>query len=138
MAKSTVSGSVSADLLASDDGLADLARSLLEPAAELLMEPPDAMAAGAAMFDDDASTAPPRIALDVDEIIADAHGEIVVDSGVSELTLTTAAAVVDNGIAESHVTEFGDDVTGFAYLTFDSGIRLYFPDDLRVTLEAPV
>lgn len=133
MAKSTSTEVASAP--AGDDGLAELARSLLEPLVEPLMEPLDAMAAGAVPADVTES-AVPLIALDVDDIIADVRGEIVVDSGAGELTLTTDAAVVDNGIAEAHVTEFGDDVTGFAYLTFDTGIRLYFPDDLHVTLEA--
>jgi hypothetical protein len=83
----------------------------------------------------DAGTAEPAV-LRLDEILSDANNEVVLDGGESALPvlLEQAGAIAAQGIAAAHVTASGEDVTGLAYVTFDSGLTLYFPEDLQVNV----
>jgi hypothetical protein len=77
-----------------------------------------------------------EVQLELADLISDANGEVVIfnDSGFRTLALRTDAAVVDGGRARRHVTAGGDDVSGFSYVTFDSGVTVYFPEELNLIL----
>jgi hypothetical protein len=75
-----------------------------------------------------------EVQLALADLLSDANGEVVIfnDSGFRTLALHTDAAVVDGGRARRHVTAGGDDVSGFNYVTFDSGVTVYFPEELNL------
>jgi len=75
-----------------------------------------------------------EVELALADLVSDANGEVVIfnDSGFRTLALHTDAAVVDGGRARRHVTAGGDDVSGFNYVTFESGVTVYFPEGLNL------
>jgi hypothetical protein len=75
-----------------------------------------------------------EVELALADLVSDANGEVVIfnDSGFRTLALHTDAAVVDGGRARRHVTAGGDDVSGFNYVTFESGVTVYFPEELNL------
>jgi hypothetical protein len=75
-----------------------------------------------------------EVQLALADLVSDANGEVVIfnDSGFRTLALHTDAVVVDGGQARHHVTAGGDDVSGFNYVTFDSGVTVYFPQELNL------
>jgi hypothetical protein len=77
-----------------------------------------------------------EVELAMSELLADVNGEIVLfnDSGLRRLAITTDAAVVGDGRAGTHRTATGQDVSGFRFLTFDDGVRLYYEPDLDVVV----
>ena len=78
-----------------------------------------------------------EVRLALADLVSDANGEVVIfnDSGFRTLALHTDAAVVNGGQARRHVTAGGDDVSGFNYVTFDSGVTVYFPEELNLIVE---
>lgn len=76
------------------------------------------------------------VALDLTDLVSDANGEVVLfnDSGLRSLALGVDAAVVAEGRSGRHVTASGEDVTGYRYMAFDNGLRLYFRPDLELIL----
>ena len=72
--------------------------------------------------------------LALDDLMRDLNGEVVLfnDSGLRSLALTTDSAVVEDGQAGKHVTAAGEDVSGFRYLLFANGLRLYYQQGLDV------
>ena len=72
--------------------------------------------------------------LALDDLMRDQNGEVVLfnDSGLRSLALTTDSAVVEDGQAGKHVTAAGEDVSGFRYLLFANGLRLYYQQGLDV------
>jgi hypothetical protein len=77
-----------------------------------------------------------EVELAMDDLLADANGEIVLfnDSALRRLAITTDAAVVGDGRVGAHRTATGQDVSGFRFLTFDDGVRLYYEADLDVVV----
>lgn len=71
------------------------------------------------------------------DLVVDANGEVVIfnDSGFRTVTIRTAAAVVSEGEAAQHVTASGADVSGFKFVTFESGVTLYLPAGLDLLLK---
>lgn len=85
----------------------------------------------------------PPLILALDDLVQDENGEVVLfnDSGLRALTVSTVAIVVEQGEAGRHVTAAGEDVSGFRYIAFANGLRLYYEPglDLIVTDEpAPI
>jgi hypothetical protein len=85
------------------------------------------------------SAAMAEVELTMSDLLADANGEIVLfnDSGLRRLAIATDAAVVGDGRAGAHRTATGQDVSGFRFLTFDNGVRLYYQSGLDVVVRRP-
>jgi hypothetical protein len=75
-----------------------------------------------------------EVELTLSDLLSDDNGEVVFfnDSGVRSLGITTAAEVIADGRAASHVTAAGEDVTGYNFVTFDNGLTLYFQPEVDV------
>jgi hypothetical protein len=78
----------------------------------------------------------PPLILALDDLVRDANGEVVLfnDSGLRALALSTDAAVVGEGRAARHKTAAGEDVSGYRYVAFDNGLKLFFQPDLELLL----
>ena len=76
------------------------------------------------------------IVVALSDLISDANGEVVLynDSGLRSLALGVDAAVVAEGKSGRHVTAAGEDVSGFRYMAFDNGVKLYFRPELELIL----
>ncbi len=74
----------------------------------------------------------PPLMLALDDLVRDQAGEVVLfnDSGLRALALSTTTVVVEEGLAGRHVTAAGEDVSGFRYLAFANGLRLYYQQGL--------
>ena len=72
--------------------------------------------------------------LALDDLMRDQNGEVVLfnDSGLRALAVSTESPVVEDGRAGRHVTAAGEDVSGFRYLLFANGLKLYYQQDLDV------
>ena len=75
--------------------------------------------------------------LALDDLMRDQNGEVVLfnDSGLRALALSTDLPVIEDGEAGRHVTAAGEDVSGFRYLLFANGLRLYFQPGLDVLVQ---
>lgn len=74
--------------------------------------------------------------LPIDELIADANGEIVFDNSarLDSVTLVINGPIIAEGIVSAeHVTAMGDSVAGLHFVEFASGKVLYYPSDLDIT-----
>ena len=82
------------------------------------------------------SLSDPEVILALADLIQDRNGEVVLfnDSQFNSLELSTDSALVDQGFVEHHVTAAGDDVSGFRFVSFDNGLKLFFDPNLRVTV----
>jgi hypothetical protein len=78
-----------------------------------------------------------EVELALADLVSDANGEVVIfnDSGFRTLALHTSVAVVANGTAQAHVTAGGEDVSGFRYVTFATGVTVYFQEGLDLIVE---
>ena len=74
----------------------------------------------------------PPLILSLTDLVRDDAGEVVLfnDSGLRALAISTATRVIEEGEAGRHVTAAGEDVSGFRYLAFANGLRLYYQPDL--------
>jgi hypothetical protein len=69
-----------------------------------------------------------------DDLSPDANNEVVVASldGVP-ITILATEDIADSGIAGVHVTATGIDVDGLEYVSFSSGLKVFYePDAVRV------
>jgi hypothetical protein len=78
----------------------------------------------------------PDVVLALSDLILDANREVVLfnDSGLRSIAVDADAAVVAEGQAGRHVTAAGEDVSGFRYLAFDNGLKLYYQPGLNLVL----
>ncbi len=78
----------------------------------------------------------PPLILGLADLVSDSAGEVVLfnDSGMRALALSTTLTVVEDGVAGRHVTAAGEDVSGFRYLAFSDGLRLYYQQGLEVII----
>ncbi|HZF32819.1 MAG TPA: hypothetical protein VE914_03375 [Candidatus Angelobacter sp.] len=76
------------------------------------------------------------ITLSFEDLLPDTNGEIVIMSHGDhpQLSIVTDRPVCDSGVADSHVTAEGIDVAGWAYYTFEGGTRLYYSQDIDLTI----
>lgn len=128
-----------------DSDLARLAAGLLLPDAALDFDsvagPPASAAGGPAAPPGGAAIADGGdLVLALEEVIGDGNGEVVFfnEAGLSRLTLQTDSAVVARGTAIDHAPVDGEDVNGFAYVSFESGLTLYYPEELDLSLAPAV
>lgn len=112
--------------LSSDQALTELGRALLRPGAQ-----PDTAGAGPT------GRGGAEVELTLADLLSDDNGEIVFfnDSCVRSLGIATEAAVVADGNADAHVTASGADVTGYHFVTFDTGVTLYVQPDLDLVVQ---
>jgi hypothetical protein len=82
------------------------------------------------------SSSGPDVILALSDLIKDTNGEVVLfnDSQFDSLELSADSALIGQGMVERHVTEAGDDVSGFRFVAFANGLKLYYDPDLRVTV----
>jgi hypothetical protein len=75
-----------------------------------------------------------EVELALTDLVGDANGEVVIfnDSGLRTLALRTDSVVVAGGQSQSHVTAGGENVSGFNYVSFDTGVTVYFPEGLEL------
>ncbi|MGE0652723.1 MAG: hypothetical protein AB7P12_13390 [Alphaproteobacteria bacterium] len=101
------------------------------------VEPPivDALAASADLPEASFADAGP-VALSLADLVPDAEGEVVFfdESGLTEMAVIPDGQLLDQGIADPHVTVGGIDVAGMAFYSFDSGVTLYLPADIHVSV----
>jgi hypothetical protein len=73
-----------------------------------------------------------EVELALADLVSDANGEVVIfnDSGFRTLALHTDSTVAAEGRVGAHITASGEDVTGFNYVTFESGVTVYFQEGL--------
>lgn len=83
--------------------------------------------------------APTGFSLELGDVLGDGNGEVVFhnEAGVQQINVATDALIVAQGTTAHHVTEGGEDVSGHAYVTFDTGVTLYYPLGLDLNLEQP-
>jgi len=110
-------------------GLAAFARALIEsdagPDMAALAQPAPAPQGGG------------RFELSLDELLSNEAGELVLESGTpSAVELHAGEALLDAGIKEAHTTADGADVSGFSYMSFASGVTVYYPPDVDLNLVA--
>jgi hypothetical protein len=79
---------------------------------------------------------PPGPVLDLADLMLDENGEVVLfnDSNLRSLALCTEARLVRRGEVGRHVTATGEDVSGFHYLAFDNGAKIFFRPGLEVVV----
>lgn len=80
-----------------------------------------------------------RLVLRLQDLIEDDNGEVVLfnDSHVPSLALETGARMVAHGESQGHVTAAGEDVSGFQFISFDTGMTIYFKEGLDLILVSP-
>jgi hypothetical protein len=112
-----------------DSELARLAAGFLEPDPE-----PDLGFAEAAAAV--TGTAGGGLVLALDEVIGDGNGEVVFynEAGLTSLTVRTDDAVVARGTATEHGPSDDHDISGFAFVSFESGLTLYYPEGLDLAV----
>jgi hypothetical protein len=83
------------------------------------------------------ATGAAEVELTLADFVGDANGEIVVlnDSNFRTMAIRTEAVVIADGRVQKHVTASGEDVSGFNYVTFDTGVTLYYPEGLELILQ---
>ena len=74
--------------------------------------------------------------LSLGDLVGDGQGEIVIEQpdGMLVLELDEAAVVTGQGIAGAHLTSSGEEVGGLGYVSFKSGLTVYYPAGLEVSL----
>ena len=100
------------------------------------MLPLDGIAAAAESLDG----GPDLASLDIDDLIADGNNEIVVfdDAGGIGIVLQSSQPVIDSGQVDQHVTAAGDDVSGYAFLTFESGLTVFYEPGLNLDIATEI
>lgn len=76
----------------------------------------------------------PAVTLDLAELLGGGTGEIVLSSD-APLALTSPSQVTDAGLVDHHVTADGEDVSGLAYLSFESGVTIYYSATADLALD---
>ena len=80
-------------------------------------------------FDVDALT------LTLDDLVPDDGAELVVVApDNTKVNLVADQTVIATGQVEHHITASGIDVSGFFYITFSTGVTLYYTGDLSVSV----
>lgn len=77
-----------------------------------------------------------ELILNLDDIVSDGNGDAVLldDVGLTRLAIATDASIVTGGVALDHTVATGEDVSGFAYVTFATGLTLYYPGSMELAV----
>ncbi len=77
------------------------------------------------------------VLIELDDLLPDASGEVVLFADDDlPVNIVTDLPVRDAGIAETHVTAAGVDVTGLHFYSFESGLTVYSPTDVLIIAES--
>lgn len=76
------------------------------------------------------------LTLELADLVRDSNGEIVLfnDSHLPALAVRVDRLPVDSGEVGSHVTAGGDDVTGYRFVAFDNGTKLFYQDSMDLVI----
>ncbi len=76
------------------------------------------------------------VTLELADLLSDSNGEIVLfnDSHLPALAVRVESPPVASGEIGSHVTAAGDDVTGYRFVAFDDGTKLFYQDSLDLVI----
>ena len=85
---------------------------------------------------DDRPVSDAEVILSLSDLIQDSNGEVVLfnDSQFDSVELSSDTALIGQGVVDRHVTAAGDDVSGFRFVAFANGLKLFFAPNLRVTV----
>jgi len=73
------------------------------------------------------------VVLALADLLPDAAGEVVLFADESvPVNLLSREAIVRAGVADSHVTATGVDVTGLHFYSFESGVTVYSPTNVLI------
>jgi hypothetical protein len=72
------------------------------------------------------------LTLELADLLGDSNGEIVLfnDSHLPAVAVRATHAPIGSGAVDKHITATGADVTGYRYVAFDNGTKLYYHDSL--------
>ncbi len=89
--------------------------------------------------EDDVWEDPPdnRVELPLESLAPDCNGEIVLQSqaDLTAIGIATSETVVRSGtMPYRHLTATGLDVSGYRFVRFDSGLTLYYPQRITLTV----
>ena len=74
--------------------------------------------------------------LELGDLLPDASGEVVLFADDElPVNILTHEHLTQAGIAESHVTAAGVDVSGLHFYSFESGITVYSPTDILIVTD---
>jgi hypothetical protein len=80
-----------------------------------------------------------RVVLPLASLAPDANGEIVLMSqaDLNAITIATSETVLRSGtVPYRRLTAGGIDVSGYRFISFDSGLTLYYPQRVTLTVTA--
>jgi hypothetical protein len=80
-----------------------------------------------------ADAAAPEITLSVADLLPAEDGSVIFDTDL-DVGLTDHPAVVSRGTAASESVAGGQDVSGFQYLAFETGMTVYVPPNTALSL----
>lgn len=74
--------------------------------------------------------------MELSDLLQDTNGEIVLfnDSHLPALAVRADSQPVATGEAGPHVTAAGEDVTGYRFVAFGDGTKLYYQDSLNLVV----
>ena len=76
------------------------------------------------------------VLIELEDLLPDASGEVVLFADDDlPVNIVTDLPVTDAGIAETHVTAAGVDVTGLHFYSFESGLTVYGPSDVLIVAD---
>lgn len=76
---------------------------------------------------------PESVLLQLGDLLPDSSGEVVLFMGEDlSVNLLTRETITGFGIADSHVTASGVDVTGLNFYSFESGLTVYSATDILI------
>ena len=79
------------------------------------------------------------VLIELEDLLPDASGEVVLFADDDlPVNIVTDLPFRDAGIAETHVTAAGVDVTGLHFYSFESGLTVYSPTDVLVVTDIGV
>ena len=79
------------------------------------------------------------VLIELEDLLPDASGEVVLFADDDlPVNIVTDLPVTDAGIAETHVTAAGVDVTGLHFYSFESGLTVYSPTDVMIVADSGV
>ena len=79
------------------------------------------------------------VLIELEDLLPDASGEVVLFAdGDLPVNIVTDLPVTDAGIAETHVTAAGLDVSGLHFYSFESGLTVYSPTDVMIVADSGV
>ena len=79
------------------------------------------------------------VLIELEDLLPDASGEVVLFADDDlPVNIVTDLPVTDAGIAETHVTAAGVDVSGLHFYSFESGLTVYSPTDVMIVADSGV